>query len=341
MPHQYIERESRRIHDEQLIGDSAIRFLYSGLRERAPWLFRKLVSARASGILGDLSYNRLFSRKVTGASGLCTTLGIDLRECLDSPVHLETLQRIFERRIRYWECRPMPNDPLAVVSPADAKMLCGSFCETSGLFLKDKFFDYRELFGLNKKTWLNTFHRGDFALFRLTPEKYHYNHTPVAGKVVDFYPIPGLYHACNPNAVVAVVTPYSKNKRVVTVIDTNVPGGTGVGKVAMIEVVALMIGDIVQCYSENRYDCPQPVGSGMFLRKGVPKSLFRPGSSTVVLVFEQERIRFAEDIAANMSYEGVESIFSRGFGQPLVESDVKVRSMIATGIVKRANGATH
>jgi phosphatidylserine decarboxylase len=100
--------------------------------------------------------------------------------------------------------------------------------------------------------------------------------------------------------------------------------------VAMIEVVALMIGDIVQCYSETRYNNPLPVGSGMFIRRGAPKSLFRPGSSTVVLVFQKQRVSFAEDISANMAYHGVESIFSRNFGQPLVESDVKVRSLIAS-----------
>ncbi len=330
MQHQYIERESRRIQTEKLFGDAAIRFLYSGVRERTPWLFRRLISARASGILGDLSYSGIFSEKVAGRLGLCTAWGIDLRECLDPPAQLDTLQRIFERKIRYWECRPMPNDPQAIVSPADARMLCGSFCDTSSLFIKGKFFDYEELFGFNKETWLKTFRQGDFAVFRLTPEKYHYNHTPVAGKVIDFYQIPGLYHACNPNAVVSVATPHSKNKRVVTMIDTDVPGGSMVGLVAMIEVVALMIGDIVQCYSEQRYDNPSPVGSGMFLQRGAPKSLFRPGSSTVILVFQKDRIRFAEDIAANMAYHGVESVFTRGFGQPLVESDVKVRSLIAS-----------
>ncbi len=330
MQHQYIERESRKIQNEQLYGDAAIRFLYSGIREWTPWLFKKLLSARASSILAELSYGGLFSEKIADRLGLFTALGIDLRECLDPPARLDTLQRIFERKIRYWECRPTPNDPQAIVSPADAKMLCGSFCHTSSLFIKGKFFDYEELFGFNKNTWLSAFHEGDFAVFRLTPDKYHYNHTPVAGKVVDFYQIPGLFHACNPNAVVSVATPYSKNKRVVTIIDTDVPGGSLVGLVAMIEVVALMIGNIVQCYSEKRYENPSPVGSGMLLQRGVPKSLFRPGSSTVILVFQKERIRFAEDIKANMSYDGAESVFSRGFGQPLVESDVKVRSLIGS-----------
>ncbi|MBN2438426.1 MAG: phosphatidylserine decarboxylase [Deltaproteobacteria bacterium] len=330
MHHQYIDRESRGIQTEKLFGDAAVRFLYSGVRERTPWLFRRLISARASQILGDLNFSRMFSQKVAGSLGLCAAWGIDLRECLDPPARLDTLQRIFERKIRYLECRPMPNDPQTVVSPCDARMLCGSFCESSSLFIKGKFFDFEELFGVNKNNWLKAFHLGDFAVFRLTPDKYHYNHAPVAGRVVDFYQIPGLYHACNPNAVVSVVTPYSKNKRVITIVDTDVPGGTQVGLVAMIEVVALMIGDILQCYSEKKYDDPQPVGSGMFIRRGAPKSLFRPGSSAVVLVFQQHRIRFADDISANMAYHGAESIFSRNFGQPLVESDVKVRSFIAS-----------
>jgi len=209
-------------------------------------------------------------------------------------------------------------------------MIFGSFTETSSLFIKGKFFEYEEMLGINKKHWLSAFSDGDFAVFRLTPEKYHYNHTPVAGRVVDFYPIDGSYHACNPHAVVSLVTPFSKNKRVVTIIDTDVPGGTHAGLVAMIEVVALMIGDIVQCYSEKGYDHTRPVGTGLFLRKGMPKSLFRPGSSTVVLMFQRNRLRFADDIAANMFYPDVESIFSQGFGRSLVETEVQVRSHIGT-----------
>jgi phosphatidylserine decarboxylase len=264
--------------------------------------------------------------------GLPEELNINLQECLDPPDSLDSLRKIFERKIRYWDCRPMPNDPRTILAPADSRMLFGSFSETSGLFIKGKFFDYEEMLGSNKNTWLKTFIDGDFAIFRLTPEKYHYNHTPVAGKIIDFYQIPGSYHACNPNAVVSVVTPYSKNKRIVTIINTDVDGGTKVGLVAMIEVVALMIGDIVQCYSENKYEKPIPVGTGMVIKRGMPKSLFRPGSSTVVLIFQKDKVRFADDITANMFYPGAQSIFSHGFGKSLVETDVKVRSFIASSI---------
>ena len=36
----------------------------------------------------------------------------------------------------------------------------------------------------------------------------------------DFYEVRGRTHACNPSAIVTEVTPYSKNTRTVTVIDT-------------------------------------------------------------------------------------------------------------------------
>ena len=216
-----------------------------------------------------------------------------------------------------------------MVSPADARVVIGSFRETSLLFLKEKFFVFEELLGSGKSDWPVAFGGGDFAVFRLTPDKYHYNHVPVSGQVVDIYTIDGDYHSCNPSAVVSMATPYSKNRRVVTIIDTDVPRGTGVGLVAMIEVVALMIGEIVQAYSSRGYEAPRLVENGMFLEKGQPKSLYRPGSSTDILVFQPDRIEFSNDLLENMRRLGVSSRFSHGFGRPLVETDLKVRSLIA------------
>lgn len=114
----------------------------------------------------------------------------------------------------------------------------------------------------------------------------------------------------------------------VTILNTDVPGGSAVGLVAMIEIVALMIGQIEQCYSDSFYDQPSSLGKGMVLQKGRPKSLYRPGSSTTVLVFEPGRMQFSSDLLRNRSRSGVDSRFSEGFGRPLIETDVRVRSTI-------------
>ncbi len=336
MQHQYVDRETGTIHTERLYGDWLLNVLYAGAWERMPTLYRLLTSARTSRLLGFANYDFLLGAKLLGNKRFLRACRINLEECLERPELLDTARKVFERKIRYWKCRPLPDDRRLVVSPADARMLVGSFHETSSLFLKEKFFDYEELLDCNKQIWVNAFADGDFAIFRLTLDKYHYNHTPVAGIVSDFYEIPGRYHSCNPGLVVTTVTPYSKNKRVVTIIDTDVPGGSQVGLVAMVEVVALMIGDIVQCYSEERYDTPHPVSRGMFLQKGFPKSLYRPGSSTTVLIFQSGRVQFADDLVRNMHRPGVQSRFSWGFGRPLVETQVTVRSGIATAVPQRA-----
>lgn len=324
MHHQYIERDSGKVITERLLGDRMVRLLYHGVRENNSALFRLLTSSRSSHILGLVNFDRpIFSR-----TAFLADCGVDLAECLDRPELLDTPRKIFERKIRYSECRPMPEDDDAVVSPADARVLVGSFHETSMIFLKDKFFFFEELLGCLNIEWHEAFAGGDFAVFRLTPDKYHYNHTPVAGKVVDFYTIDGDYNSCNPSAVVTVATPYSKNKRVVTIIDSDVPGGTGVGLVAMVEVVALMIGDIVQAYSSKGYDSPRPIEKGMFLYKGQPKSLYRPGSSTDILIFQEGCVDFSEDILDNMLKTSVSSRFTQGFQKPLVETDIRVRSLL-------------
>lgn len=329
LPHQYIERDSGAVITESLLGDRMVALLYHQVRENSTALFRLLTSSWASHILGAVNFDRpLFSR-----DSFAVRCGIDLNECLESPEQLDTARKVFERKIRYEQYRPMPDGHGCVVSPADARVLVGSLQETSLFFLKEKFFTFEELLGPEQTVWHGAFANGDFAVFRLTPDKYHYNHTPVAGQVIDQYAIDGNYHCCNPTAVVGMATPYSKNKRVVTIIDTDVVGGTGVGLVAMIEVVALMIGDIVQAYSIQEYDDPQPVLPGMFVAKGKPKSLYRPGSSTDILFFQQQRICFAPDLLSNQLRNGVASRFSHGFGRPLVETDIKVRSLLATQVL--------
>ncbi len=67
----------------------------------------------------------------------------------------------------------------------------------------------------------------------------------------------------------------------------------------------------------------------MFLKKGQPKSLFRPGSSTDVLIFQKGRVKFSQDLVTNMYNQEAQSRYSLGFGKPLVETEVNVRSKIA------------
>lgn len=329
MAHQYVERRSACVVGETFFGDPIVSFLYSRIREESGWLYRALTSSRLTNLLGMLQFDVRPLDPARMRRRLASACGVDFSECADPLQTLDTARKVFERKIRYWECRPMDPDPGAIVSPSDARLLVGSFQKVSGLLLKEKFFRYEELLGDDKPRWLESFRGGDYAVLRLTPDKYHRNHAPVTGVVRDIYEVDGVFQSCHPAVVIAQATPYSKNRRTVTVIDTDVPGGTQIGLVAMVEVVALMIGEIVQYYCQERYDAPLAVYKGLHLSRGCPKSLFRPGSSTVVLLFQPGRILFSEDLVVNLRRADVRSCYSDGEGGAVVETDVAVRSTIA------------
>ncbi len=326
--HQYIDRASGAVVGEHLLANSLISALYSPALEKAPLLTRLASSRYASRVLGFLNYDNVLSARATGMLKFLRESGIQLSEFVGNLSEYDTARKIFERQIRYWNCRPMPANLRAVLCPADARALVGSMAESSGLYLKQKFFSFPELLG-DGSPWQRSFEGGDYAIFRLTPEKYHYTHSPVSGRVLDLYPVEGRYYPCNPHAAVQLISPVSKNRRVVTILDSDCGEGSRVGRVAMIEVVALMVGQIEQRYSEFRYENPRLIEKGMLLRAGAPKALFRPGSSTVVVLFQRDRVRFARDLVENQRRRGIQNPFALTLGEPLTETDVAVRSLLA------------
>jgi len=326
--HGYIDRATGEMVREDLLANSLISAMYSPLLEKAPLLTRLASSRYVSRVLGYLNYDNMLSSRATGMLQFLRRSRIQVSEFVGDISQYDTARKIFERQIRYWICRPMPGDPRAVLCPADARVFVGSMDRCSGLYIKHKFFSFTELLGEGSH-WQRLFSGGDYAVFRLTPEKYHYTHAPVSGRVLQIYSVDGRYHPCNPHATVQLVTPVSKNRRVVTVLDTDCLDGSQLGYVAMIEVVALMVGRIDQRYSEARYDNPRNVEAGMFLKAGAPKALFRPGSSTVVLLFQPNRVRFAGDLVDNQRRGGIQNRFSLALGEPLMETDIAVRSLLA------------
>src|SRR4030066_263174 len=94
--HQYIERETRKIKTEYLYGDKVVRFLYSGIKESAPWLFRQLTSAKITWLLSYANYRGFLAARMKEYLDLQRNLGISVEECLEPLELLDTPQKIFE-----------------------------------------------------------------------------------------------------------------------------------------------------------------------------------------------------------------------------------------------------
>jgi phosphatidylserine decarboxylase len=137
--HHYIERDTGEVCSERPIGDWIVNYLYSKKREEAPYVYQLLGGQWFSGFLGWVNYDFPLGQTIPGLRHFLKNCSINLNECLDKPEKLDSARKVFERRIRYWQCRPMNADAPAVVAPSDFRLLTGSFKDTSAqLFSSSK-----------------------------------------------------------------------------------------------------------------------------------------------------------------------------------------------------------
>ena len=133
--HQYIDRATGAVADERLMANRIIRTLYSPRLENAPLLAKLASSRKMSEVLGYLNYDNALSSRLSGMRRFLRSCGIDAHELVDDPKTLQTPRQVFERKIRYWQYRPLPRAEQCVVCPSDSRMMLGSLSDTSGLFL--------------------------------------------------------------------------------------------------------------------------------------------------------------------------------------------------------------
>lgn len=324
--HQYVQRDTGRVIDEQFIGGWLTRILYADFPPGQCGVAR-LFSARWATRIGALAF---FDRPATPVQvrNFATQLNVDLRELLEPIMMMETRTDLFVRRLRYETFRPLNDAAEQIVSPADCKLIVGKLSEDTVLRIKERFFDLGTLLG--DGSLAERFRGGDFGVFRLAPEDYHYFHSPVSGLVTDVFEVEGRYYSVNPHALASVQQVLSANRRSVVLVDTEVNGGSKVGTVALVAIAAQVIGRIELAYNASGYRDPQPVKKGLMLTKGQPLGLFRPGSSTVVVLLEPKRIDWCPDLLEQRDRTDTNTRFTKNlFGRKLTEIQVAVRDTVA------------
>jgi phosphatidylserine decarboxylase len=111
--HHYVERDTGQICSERPIGDWIVNYLYSTKREEVPFVYQLLGSQWFSGFIGWVNYDFPLGQDITGIRRFLKNCSVNLSECLDQPQELDSARKIFERRIRYWQYRPITEDASA------------------------------------------------------------------------------------------------------------------------------------------------------------------------------------------------------------------------------------
>jgi len=214
----------------------------------------------------------------------------------------KTFNDFFARGMKVDEIRPLadPEDESVVVSPADCRMMVwDTILDATKVWIKGARFTLENLLTKNTKVDLKKYEGGSFAIARLAPQDYHRWHYPVGGKVVNIEHVDGALYTVNPIAINREVDVYTENKRAIVEIDGGKNGGC-----IMFAIAATMVGSYT-LFKEEAADPtkeePVKLKEGDVVKRGEVAGEFRFGGSTVLMLFEPNRVKWSDDIQRNVA----------------------------------------
>jgi len=243
-----------------------------GRRLRA-LLSRSRLLHRAVALAAD---SRLSARLVPWA---LRRYGIDLSEAEVPPGGFRTFNEFFTRALRPG-ARPIDPDPACLVSPADGHLLVRAPLDDEvRLPVKGASASLAAI--LADAELAAAYRGGAAAVLRLYVPDCHRLVFPCAGTPSAPRLVEGGYHAVSPRPGNDV--PFlAMNRRTVTLLETG-----PFGRLALVDVGGFLVGSIRHLHPPGR-----PAA------KGAPRSLFRFGGSTLVLLAAPGRVRFRDDLLA-------------------------------------------
>lgn len=233
-------------------------------------VLRALVRPGVSRMAGRVLSSRMSRRFVPRFAG---KHGIDMTEA--EKCEFRSFNDFFTRSLKS-EARPIDPDPARLISPCDSLLAVFPIEKDSCFTIKDSCYTVSSL--LQNEQLAAEFEGGVCAIFRLTVSDYHrycYFDNGVKG---ENYFIQGKLHTVNPVSYERYPI-YKTNSREYTVMETE-----NFGKAVQMEVGALMVGRIVNHHGSHRFV------------RGEEKGLFEFGGSTVVLLFQKDRVEFDEEL---------------------------------------------
>ncbi|MBQ0052269.1 MAG: phosphatidylserine decarboxylase [Treponema sp.] len=183
-----------------------------------------------------------------------------------------------------------------LITPADSLLSAFKIDETSTFHVKGFDYTLEDFFGANEKHFseetkaeikelIGKFSGGDCLIFRLCATDYHRYSYIDNGKQGNNHFIEGSLYSVQP-AACENFRVYTKNRRNWSLLETE-----NFGTVAQIEVGAFSVGGIVNHLNEGNF------------KKGDEKGYFDLHGSTIVMLFQKDKIKLSEEITEALNSE--------------------------------------
>lgn len=276
------DRKLKETYTEAEVGGRVVTFLYETALGR--FLLKPLLNPAFSNFKAARNNTKRSVRKI---KPFVEKYHINLDEAEQTT--FQSFNDFFTRRLRP-DARPISEAKTTVIAVADSKLMTYSISESGVFQIKNRSYTLNEL--IRDTRVAEQFIGGTCLVFRLAIDDYHRYCYPDAGKKLAARMIPGMLHSVRPLAH-AHARVFSENTRHWQLFETE-----NFGRVLFMEVGALLVGRI------------HDHGATVFT-KGQEKGYFSYGGSSIVVCYQKNQVKIAEDIAA-ANREGLEVRVSYG-----------------------------
>jgi phosphatidylserine decarboxylase len=276
------------LETENVFGKSGVQFLYQNQLGKIlrPVISGNSIFSRAYGIYQSSKASR---RQI---QPFIKKYSINMAEY--ESVEYKSFNEFFIRKFRSGQ-RHFPDQPGTLGAPCEARYLFFSNIDsTTRISVKGALLDPMALLGNSKAS--SQFIGGSLAIARLCPVDYHRFHFFDDCEILETYSINGRYESVNPLAVHQLPDLFFKNERAISILKSK-----NFGQVAMVEVGALCVGKIIQSY-------PKDLST---FGRGSEKGYFLFGGSTVIIIFQPNKISWVPEFLAQ-SKNGTETLIKLG-----------------------------
>lgn len=260
-----------------------IRLLYKGLKSNNMENKRIRKMLKGLSIKQGKKYDDPASK--SEIEGFIKFHGLDMSEVLRPIEEFKNFNEFFYRELKP-DARPCsaPDNPNIIVSPADCRSVVFNRIDVAQkIWIKGREFSVKRLLGDAYPEDAKRYENGALGIFRLAPQDYHRFHIPVDGTLLKPKLIAGEYYTVNPMAIRSALDVYGENVRVICPIDS-----VKHGRVMVVCVGAMMVGSTVITRKE-----------GEQVKRAEELGYFKFGGSTIVLLFEDGKMKFDDDLVDN------------------------------------------